>query len=158
MENHSTSTKIMFSRRVAYQLIVALLFSWKTLAHADIELLNVSYDPTRELYQEFNAAFARQWEAKTRDKITIRQSHGGSGKQARTVIDGLTADVVTLALAYDIDEIAAKAKLRSCSRPIGKSGCRATVHRTRPQSFSLCARATPGTSGIGATSPNQASP
>ncbi len=76
-----------------------------------VELLNVSYDPTRELYQEFNTAFARQWEAKTGDKVTIRQSHGGSGKQARTVIDGLTADVVTLALAYDIDEIAARAKL-----------------------------------------------
>ena len=78
---------------------------------AQVELLNVSYDPTRELYQEFNAAFAKQWEAKTGDKVTIKQSHGGSGKQARTVIDGLTADVVTLALAYDIDEISARAKL-----------------------------------------------
>ena len=78
---------------------------------AQVELLNVSYDPTRELYQEFNAAFAKQWEAKTGNNVTIKQSHGGSGKQARTVIDGLTADVVTLALAYDIDQIAAKAKL-----------------------------------------------
>ncbi len=78
---------------------------------AEVELLNVSYDPTRELYQEFNVAFARHWEAKTKDRVTIKQSHGGSGKQARMVIDGLTADVVTLALAYDIDEIAAKAKL-----------------------------------------------
>ncbi|MBI3526694.1 MAG: sulfate ABC transporter substrate-binding protein [Betaproteobacteria bacterium] len=101
----------MFSRSVGYELIVAFLFTWGASAHADTELLNVSYDPTRELYQEFNAAFARQWEAGTKDKVTIRQSHGGSGKQARTVIDGLTADVVTLALAYDIDEIAAKAKL-----------------------------------------------
>ena len=77
----------------------------------EVELLNVSYDPTRELYQDFNDAFVRQWEAKTGDKVTIKQSHGGSGKQARTVIDGLSADVVTLALAYDIDEIAANAKL-----------------------------------------------
>jgi sulfate transport system substrate-binding protein len=74
-------------------------------------LLNVSYDPTRELYQEFNASFAKYWETKRKEKITIKQSHGGSGKQARAVIDGLEADVVTLALAYDIDAIAEKAKL-----------------------------------------------
>ncbi len=77
----------------------------------DIALLNVSYDPTRELYQDVNAAFTKQYQAKTGDKVDIKQSHGGSGKQARSVIDGLEADVVTLALAYDIDEIAAKAKL-----------------------------------------------
>jgi sulfate transport system substrate-binding protein len=77
----------------------------------EITLLNVSYDPTRELYQEFNAAFAKHWQAKTGEKVTIRQSHGGSSKQARAVIDGLEADVVTLALAYDIDAIAEKAKL-----------------------------------------------
>jgi len=70
------------------------------------ELLNVSYDPTRELYQEVNAAFAAQWQAKTGKAVTIQQSHGGSGKQARAVIDGLEADVVTLALAYDVDAIA----------------------------------------------------
>ena len=75
---------------------------------ADVTLLNVSYDPTRELYQEFNAAFAKYWQSKTGDKVTIKQSHGGSGKQARAVIDGLEADVVTLALAYDIDAIAEK--------------------------------------------------
>jgi sulfate/thiosulfate transport system substrate-binding protein len=69
-------------------------------------LLNVSYDPTRELYQQINAAFSRQWEATTKQPIAIKQSHGGSGKQARAVIDGLPADVVTLALAYDVDEIA----------------------------------------------------
>src|SRR6266705_71939 len=74
-------------------------------AHADVTLLNVSYDPTRELYQDYNAAFAKQWQAKTGEKVAIRQSHGGSAKQARGVIDGLEADVVTLALAYDIDEI-----------------------------------------------------
>jgi sulfate transport system substrate-binding protein len=75
------------------------------------ELLNVSYDPTRELYRDINTAFARDWRAKTRQSVSIKQSHGGSGKQARSVIDGLPADVVTLALAYDIDEIASRAKL-----------------------------------------------
>ncbi len=74
-------------------------------------LLNVSYDPTRELYQEFNAAFAKHWQGKTGERVTIRQSHGGSGKQARAVIDGLEADIVTLALAYDIDEISRRAGL-----------------------------------------------
>ncbi len=74
-------------------------------------LLNVSYDPTRELYKDIDAAFAADWKAKTGGTVVINQSHGGSGKQARSVIDGLEADVVTLALAYDIDEIAAKAKL-----------------------------------------------
>lgn len=78
-----------------------------------IELLNVSYDPTREFYQEYNALFAKHWRAKTGDDVVVQQSHGGSGKQARSVIDGLEADVVTLALAYDIDAIADKAKLLS---------------------------------------------
>ncbi len=77
---------------------------------ATVELLNVSYDPTRELYQDFNKAFAEFWKEKTGDEVRIKQSHGGSGKQARAVIDGLEADVVTLALAYDIDEIAARTK------------------------------------------------
>src|SRR5436190_12264356 len=82
-----------------------------TSSAKEITLLNASYDPTRELYQDYNAAFAKYWEGKTGEKITIQQSHGGSGKQARSVIDGLKADVVTLALAYDIDVIAEKAKL-----------------------------------------------
>lgn len=77
----------------------------------EIKLLNVSYDPTREFYQEFNAAFEKYWKAKTGDTVVIQQSHGGSGKQARSVIDGLQGDVVTLALAYDIDAIAQKGKL-----------------------------------------------
>jgi sulfate transport system substrate-binding protein len=76
-----------------------------------IELLNVSYDPTRELYVDFNAAFAKYWQAKTGDIVTVKQSHGGSGKQARAVIDGLQADVVTLALAGDIDALYDYAKL-----------------------------------------------
>ena len=82
-------------------------YAWGT----EITLLNASYDPTRELYKDVNAAFAEDWKAKTGDKVTIKQSHGGSGKQARAVIDGLEADVVTLALAYDIDAIAEKGKL-----------------------------------------------
>lgn len=79
-------------------------------AWADRILLNASYDPTRELYQEFNAAFGKHWEKKIGEKVAFKQSHGGSGKQARSVIDGLDADVVTLALANDINEIAEKAK------------------------------------------------
>src|SRR6266496_653134 len=74
-------------------------------ARADKTLLNVSYDPTRELYQEYNQAFSRYWKKKTGETVTIRQSHGGSGKQARSVIDGLEADVVTLGLGYDIEAI-----------------------------------------------------
>lgn len=80
-------------------------------AAKEIKLLNVSYDPTRELYAEFNAAFAKHWKSKTGDNVTVQQSHGGSSKQARAVIDGLPADVVTLALAYDIESIAERAKL-----------------------------------------------
>jgi len=77
----------------------------------DITILNVSYDPTREFYIEFNAAFAKHWKQETGDNVRVQQSHGGSGKQARAVIDGLQADVVTLALAYDVDALAEKAKL-----------------------------------------------
>jgi sulfate/thiosulfate-binding protein len=77
-------------------------------AHADTSFLNVSYDPTRELYQDFNQAFGKKWKAETGETVTFKQSHGGSGGQARSVLDGLQADVVTLALAYDIDALAAK--------------------------------------------------
>ena len=77
----------------------------------EIKLLNVSYDPTRELYSDYNAAFAKHWKETTGDTVVVQQSHGGSGKQARSVIDGLQGDVVTLALAYDIDAIAEKGKL-----------------------------------------------
>jgi len=98
--------------KITKSLLVALAGLTAGSAHAkDISLLNVSYDPTRELYAEYNAAFAKYWQEKTGDKVTVNQSHGGSSKQARSVIDGLPADVVTLALAYDIDAIAEKAKL-----------------------------------------------
>ncbi|GAA4018217.1 sulfate ABC transporter substrate-binding protein [Actimicrobium antarcticum] len=93
-------------------IVAAILASAAHLAGAtEVSLLNVSYDPTRELYQDFNQDFAKQWKAKSGDTVTFRQSHGGSGKQARAVIDGLGADVVTLALAYDIDAIAARGLL-----------------------------------------------
>jgi len=87
-------------------IALALGLAFGSNAFADVNLLNVSYDPTRELYQEYNAAFAKHWKAKTGETVNIKASHGGSGKQARAVIDGLDADVVTLALAYDIDEVA----------------------------------------------------
>jgi sulfate transport system substrate-binding protein len=90
-------------------LLLALGLCFLGAASAkDVTLLNVSYDPTRELYADFNKAFAAYWKVKTGDVVTVRQSHGGSGKQGRSVIDGLEADVVTLALAYDIDEIQQK--------------------------------------------------
>jgi len=95
--------------------IACALLCWAVAAGpasaANVTLLNVSYDPTRELYVQYNAAFAAYWKQKTGDTIIVRQSHGGSGKQARSVIDGLEADVVTLALAGDIDAIAANGKL-----------------------------------------------
>jgi len=101
----------MQSRNLPLLLATIGLLVAAPMARADITLLNVSYDPTRELYQDFNPAFAKAWHAKGGDKITIKQSHGGSGKQARSVIDGLDADVVTLALADDINAIAENAKL-----------------------------------------------
>ena len=96
--------------RTALWVLCALLVT-VSAASAQTQLLNVSYDPTRELYQEFNKAFAAYWEQKSGEAVAIRQSHGGSGKQARAVIDGLGADVVTLALAHDIDMISEKAHL-----------------------------------------------
>jgi sulfate transport system substrate-binding protein len=92
-------------------LIAVLALANPLRAAADTKLLNVSYDPTRELYQEYNAAFAAHWKAETGETVTIQQSHGGSGKQARSVIDGLDADVVTLALANDVNALYEKAKL-----------------------------------------------
>jgi sulfate transport system substrate-binding protein len=93
-------------RHLRIGLIAAVIWGLTASALVAQMLLNVSYDPTRELYQDFNAAFAKHWRAKTGQTVAIRQSHGGSGGQARAVIDGLDADVVTLALAYDVDAIA----------------------------------------------------
>jgi sulfate transport system substrate-binding protein len=96
--------------RLVLAALAAMLLS-APVARAATTLLNVSYDPTRELYDDYNKVFAQYWKQKSGQDVEIRQSHGGSGKQARTVIDGLPADVVTLALAYDIDQIAAQGKL-----------------------------------------------
>src|SRR6202167_4475403 len=96
---------------VALGLVLGLGVLARAQPPGSVTLLNVSYDPTRELYQDYNAAFAKYWKAKTGQDVTIQQSHGGSGAQARSVIDGLEADVVTLALSYDIDAISQQAKL-----------------------------------------------
>ncbi|MBL0510723.1 MULTISPECIES: sulfate ABC transporter substrate-binding protein [Aeromonas] len=87
-------------------LTVLSLLALGQVHAAEVRLLNVSYDPTRELFQEYNSAFAKEWKAKTGDDVVVSQSHGGSGKQARAVVDGLEADVVSLALAYDVDAVA----------------------------------------------------
>jgi len=110
MEKHSMkqSAFLRSKRWLAALLAVALV---APAAARDVQLLNVSYDPTRELYKDYNAAFAKHWKETKGDNVTIETSHGGSGKQARAVIDGIEADVVTLALAYDVDAIAQKAKL-----------------------------------------------
>ncbi len=99
------------NRIFKFWLGIISLFIASTIWAKDVKLLNVSYDPTREFYQEFNGAFAKYWKEKTGETLILQQSHGGSGKQARSVIDGLEADVVTLALAYDIDAIAEKSNL-----------------------------------------------
>ncbi len=116
---------------------------------ADVSLLNASYDPTRELYEDYNKAFAGlRARRRPATKVTIKQSHGGSGKQARTVIDGLPADVVTLALAGDIDALATNGKLL----PVNwQSACRTTLRRTPRPSCSWCARAIRKASRTGAT-------
>jgi len=99
-------------RRPRALLVLALAASLAGSAAAkSVDLLNVSYDPTRELYADYNAAFAAYWKAKTGDDVTVKQSHGGSGAQARSVLDGLQADVVTLALAADIDNLRSKGNL-----------------------------------------------
>ena len=91
--------------------LLVLGFATYTTQAAEVKLLNVSYDPTRELYKDYNTVFAKYWKAKTGDDVSISQSHGGSGKQARSVLEGLEADVVTLALAYDVDQLYQKRKL-----------------------------------------------
>src|SRR5260221_14443407 len=98
-------------KKVLVVLAVILALSALGSAQGSVTLLNVSYDPTRELYQDYNAAFAKYWKAKTAQKVEIQQSHGGSSKQARAVFDVLEADVVTLALAFDIESISEKTNL-----------------------------------------------
>ena len=103
----------MKSHTLIRALVIAALVATSGIVYAQTTLLNVSYDPTRELYKEFNTAFIKYWEGKTKQKIAVQQSHGGSGSQARAVNDGLEADVVTLALAYDIDAIAQGGQIKA---------------------------------------------
>ena len=95
---------------IVFAALLAVLASNEVRA-ADIKLLNVSYDPTRELYKDYNSAFSKYWQTKTGDNVTVNQSHGGSGKQTRAVLEGLEADVVTLGLGYDVDQLYQKRKL-----------------------------------------------
>jgi len=103
--------KNILQKKSVRSLILGLALAVIPAKAESVNLLNVSYDPTRELYQDYNAVFAKYWKAQTGQDVTVSQSNGGSGKQARAVIDGLDADVVTLALAYDIDAISEKAQL-----------------------------------------------
>ena len=124
----------------AFTLAASTLVRPNLVRASELSILNVSYDPTRELYQDYNSAFGKYWKAKTGNDVTINQSHAGSGKQARAVIDGLDADVVTLALAYDIDAIMDKAHLLP---PNWQSRLRPTTVAPTPRlSFCWCARAT----------------
>jgi sulfate transport system substrate-binding protein len=107
---HPVSTRRHALARL-FALAVAGVLASAAAQAREITLLNVSYDPTRELYQDYDKAFSSYWKSRTGDEVVVRQSHGGSGKQARSVIDGLEADVVTLGLAYDIDELSTKARL-----------------------------------------------
>ena len=100
-----------FKKIIKTTFIAALTLTTLNIYAADINLLNVSYDPTRELYQDYNEAFAKYWKAKTGDNVKVQASHGGSGKQARAIIDGLEADVATLALSYDVDQLYEKGRL-----------------------------------------------
>ena len=103
----------MLKLRIVAVAVSASVGLASAAAAAPVQLLNISYDPTRELYRDINSAFAKRWLASNKQRIEIRQSHGGSGKQARAVIDGLPADVVTLALAYDVDQIAKRGLISS---------------------------------------------
>ena len=109
--NRRLATQTSFIRRWITLTLLAGACAGAGAQARDFTLLNVSYDPTREFYAEFNKAFAAHWKARTGGNVAIKQSHGGSGRQARSVIDGLEADVVTLALAYDVDELYGKARL-----------------------------------------------
>ena len=142
-------TSIKSRTLLAGLLAGAVQFGVLGFAFADTTILNVSYDPTRELYKDFNAAFAAKWKADTGETVTIQQSHGGSGKQARAVIDGLDADVVTLALESDINAIVKNSE--KINPRLAHAGC-PTIRRPTPRrSSSSSARATRRASTTGAT-------
>jgi ABC-type sulfate transport system substrate-binding protein len=120
------------ARMTFWSLAVALGIAFGGSTGQTQTLLNVSYDPTREFYQEYNAAFIKHWKEKTGETLTFRQSHGGAAKQARSVIDGLEADVVTLALAFDIDALHENG---GSSLPIGRSAYLTILRLTRRPSY-----------------------
>ena len=142
-------TRSFQSKLIAGLLAGAVQFGVLGFAFADTTILNVSYDPTRELYKDFNEAFAAKWKADTGETVTIQQSHGGSGKQARAVIDGLDADVVTLALESDINAIVKKSK--KINPRLARRACRTTPRPIPRPSSSWCARAIRRASRTGAT-------
>ena len=150
-------------RRLRAGALVGILAAFSCAAPADpgstpsqVTILNVSYDPTREFYQQINQAFARKWLASAGQTVTIEQSHGGSGRQARAVIDGLQADVVTLALAYDIDAIHANGAL--IDRRLAIAPARTEAHPTRRSSSFWYGRRTPRASRTGTIWPGAAFP
>lgn len=143
--------KIVAAMTLAASLAMPVLVA--PAVAANVTLLNVSYDPTRELYKDFNPAFAAYWKQKTGDSVSVRMSHGGSGAQARSVIDGLEADVVTLALEADISAIAEKT---GKIPPTGKPSYPAAAHPIHPPSSFWCARAIRRASRTGPTSPRMA--
>ena len=142
-------SKSSLKRVLAILIAGSVQFGTLGMAFADTTLLNVSYDPTRELYRAFNDAFAAKWKADTGETVTIQQSHGGSGKQARAVIDGLEADVVTLALESDINAIVEE--LRQDQRRLAHPPAATIPPPTPRPSSSWCARATRRASPTGAT-------
>ncbi len=136
-------------RLIAGAAAITVIAATTGAALADKVLLNVSYDPTREFYKEFNEAFAADWKAKTGEAVTVNQSHGGSGKQARAVIDGLDADVVTWRLPATSTR---SPRTPTSCRRTGPRSCRTTQHLTPRRSSSSSRRATPRASRTGATS------
>jgi ABC-type sulfate transport system substrate-binding protein len=140
---HQTASRRPFLKLAASIVLTGLSMGLYAQTPAPVTLLNVSYDPTRELYVEYNAAFTKTWKAKTGQDVTIKQSHGGSGKQARSVIDGLDADIVTLALAGDIDAIVKTKPLAAGKRPTRNTLQTAAVltsftPRSKAPTFSHC--------------------
>src|SRR6202521_3739394 len=144
MSTLTHDTKASMRTLLAAALIVC---ATTTVALHAQTLLNVSYDPTRELYQDFNRAFITYWKGKTGQTVDIKQSHGGSGGQARAVIDGLDADVVTLALAYDVDAVANAGLIK----PDGRNDYPRTARRTRRRLCFLSGKATQRASKTGGT-------
>jgi ABC-type sugar transport system substrate-binding protein len=145
MKNRRNFIKFPLAAGLIAGLTLSALPTLPAFAQTGVQLLNVSYDPTRELYVNYNQAFAKHWKATQNQDVTIKQSHGGSGKQARSIIDGIEADVATLAL----QAISTPWSRTAMSRPTGKSACRTTARPIAPPSCSWSRRAIPRASRIG---------